>query len=148
MTKDAIEKLRLAVEKKQHSKARYTQKAYVREVEGTKLVWEGDVYFFELVYDSKRSGASKEQIASWKLAGPSAKDLAAAEQRGDRLRKLAESGQTRNPEIRRRAKLAYAWMQGGKKGKVFVVPHEGQVKSPVDAVKSAMGKTPKAKKKK
>jgi hypothetical protein len=150
MTKDAIERLRLAVEKSQKSNARYTQKAYVRDLEGGKLLWEGDVYFFELSYDTKRLGATKEEIANWKLAGPSKKDLEAAERRGERLRKLAEAGETGgSPEIRRRAKLAYAWMKdkAGTAGKVYVVAHEGAVKSPVDAVRAKMGKPTKTKKK-
>ena len=140
--KDSIETLRLAVEGLHKSKARYKQKAFVREMHEGDLVWEGDVYFFELLYDSKHSGATKEQIAGWRLAGPTAKAVEAAEQRGRKIRKELENGHARNPEIRRRAKLAYAWtspVKGSDKRKVHVVLQEGKVKSPADAVKKAMG---------
>ncbi len=141
--KDSIETLRQVVEGNQKSKARYKDKAFVRELRNGDLVWEGDVYFFELLYDSKHSGPTKEQIASWRLPGPSAAALDAAEKRGLKIRKQLESTHARNPEGRRRAKLAYAWsspIKGSTKRKFNVVLQEGPVKSPVDAVRAAMAK--------
>ncbi|MEX2160303.1 MAG: hypothetical protein WD751_00155 [Anaerolineales bacterium] len=137
--KDSIDTLRLAVEGLQHSKARYKDKAFVRQLQDGDLVWEGDVFSFELMYDSKHSGATKEEIAGWRLPGPTPEALAAAEQRGLKIRKLFETAHARNPEIRRRAKLAYAWsspIKGSAKRKLHVVAHEGAVKSPADAVKA------------
>ena len=141
--KDSIETLRLAVEKNQRSTARFKEKAFVREMQDGRVAWEGDVFSFNLIYDSKHSGATKEQIADWRLAGPSAKGLEAAEARGQKMRKQLESAHSLKPEIKRRAKLAYAWsspVKGSTKRKVNVVLHEGTVKSPVDAVKAAIGK--------
>lgn len=139
--KDSIEALQKAVEGSQRSTARFKEKAFVRELREGAVAWEGDVFSFDLSYDTKHSGASKEEIANWKLAGPTAKGLEAAEKRGLKLRKLLESGRSLKPEIRRRAKLAYAWtspIKGSDKRKVNIVLHEGPVKSPVDAVKSAL----------
>jgi len=141
--KDSIETLRLAVEKNQRSTARFKEKAFVREMQDGRVAWEGDVFSFDLIYDSKNSGATKEQIAGWTLPGPSAAGLEAAEARGQKMRKQLESAHSLKPEIKRRAKLAYAWsspVKGSKKRKVNVVLHEGPVKSPVDAVKVAIGK--------
>ncbi len=140
--KDSIETLRLAVEGTQHSTARYKEKAFVRELVEGAVAWEGDVFSFDLAYDSRHSGATKEQIADWRLLGPTAKGVEAAERRGQKLRKQMESHSLK-PEIQRRAKLAYAWsspIKGSEKRKVNVVLHEGQVKSPVDAVKATIGK--------
>ena len=141
--KDSIETLRLAVEKTQHSAARFKEKAFVRELHDGKVAWEGDVFTFELSYDSKHSGASKEQIADWHLAGPSAKGVEAAEKRGQKIRKQLETNHSLKPEIKRKAKLAYAWstaIKGSDKRKIHVVLHEGLVKSPVLAVRQAIGK--------
>lgn len=138
MEKDAIEALRLAVEKRHHSKAIFKQRFSVKE-----SGFSGEVFSFELTYDSKHSGATKEEIEKWHLPGPSAGALEAAELRGARIRKKLEEGRASNPEIRRRAKMAYAWsakVKGNKKPKVHIVLHEGAVKSAVDAVKAAMGK--------
>jgi hypothetical protein len=141
--KDSIETLRQAVESTQHSTARYKEKAFVRELVEGAVAWEGDVFSFDLAYDSKHSGATKEQIADWRLAGPTAKGVEAAERRGQKLRKQMEGSHSLKPEIKRRAKLAYAWsspIKGSDKRKVHVVLHEGPVKSPVLAVRETMAK--------
>ncbi|HEY4717415.1 MAG TPA: hypothetical protein VIH14_00210 [Anaerolineales bacterium] len=141
--KDSIETLRLAVEGSQHSTARYKEKVFVRELHEGRVAWEGDVFSFELTYDSKKSGATKEQIADWRLPGPSAKGVQAAEQRGQKLRKQLESSHSLKPEIKRRAKLAYAWstpVKGSDKRKINVVLQEGPVKSPASAVKATIEK--------
>jgi hypothetical protein len=141
--KDSVESLRAAVEKSQRSTARFREKAFVREPQEGKLAWEGDVFCFDLIYDSKHSGATKEQIADWKLPGPTATNVEAAEQRGQKMRKLLEHSHSLKPEIKRRAKLAYAWsapVKGSNKRKVHIVLHEGAVKSAAGAVKAAFSK--------
>ncbi len=141
--KDSVENLRLTVEKMHPLKARFKEKTFVRQLKGDKLVWEGDVFVFGLTYDTKYGTASKEQIAGWRLPGPTAQSLEAAEQRGRKLRKDLESSKERNLEMKRRAKLAYAWsapVKGSDKRKVHVVLHEGTVKSPADAVRAVVGR--------
>jgi hypothetical protein len=142
--KDSVETLRLTVEKLHPLKARFKEKTFIRQLNGEKLVWEGDVFVFGLTYDSKYSTTSKEDIAAWKLPGPTAASLEAAEKRGQKLRKELESGHEHSPEIKRRAKLAYAWSSpvkgSAKKRKVHVVLHEGTVKSPADAVRTVVGR--------
>ena len=141
--KDSVETLRLTVEKRQHANARFKVKVFVPEVRQGDLKWEGNVFSFHLIYDTKHSGATKEQIANWHLPGPSAENLDAAVQRGLKLRKLLLDKDIRTPEIRRRAKLAYAWsspIKGSAERKFNVVLHEGAVKNATDAVKAVMGK--------
>ncbi|MCL5428478.1 MAG: hypothetical protein M1347_01575 [Chloroflexi bacterium] len=141
--KDSIETLRQTVEGLHASKARYKEKTFVRQVHDGDLLWEGDVFVFGLTYDSKYGGATKEQIANWRLPGPTAEALDAAERRGQKIRKQLETDHARNPEGKRKAKLAYAWsspIKGSDKRKFNVVLHEGLVKSPADAVKAAMAK--------
>lgn len=141
--KDSIEILGQAIEKAHRVNARFKQKVFIREQREAGQSWEGDVFFFELVYDSKHNGATKEQIANWQLAGPTPDKLAAAEKRGLKLRKQLENDRARSPESRRKAKLAYAWstpVKGSEKRKFHVVLHEGPIKSPADAVRAAMKK--------
>jgi hypothetical protein len=141
--KDSIETLRLAVEKRQHVNARLKERVFVPKVEEGDLKWEGHVFSFHLIYDSKHSGATKEQIANWSLPGPSAETLDAAEQRGQKLRKKMLDTDIRSPEIRRRAKLAYAWtspIKGSVDRQFNIVLHEGAVKSAADAVKVVIAK--------
>lgn len=141
--KESIENLRVTLEGMHPLKARFKEKAFVRQLSGDDLVWEGDVFVFGLTYDSKYGGATKEQIAGWTLPGPNAEALAAAEKRGQKLRKELETNHDRSPEIRRRAKLAYAWsspVKGSDKRKVHVVLHEGMIKSPADAVRATIAK--------
>ncbi|HSS97775.1 MAG TPA: hypothetical protein VLK33_12130 [Terriglobales bacterium] len=145
MTKyiDVVEDLRLKVEGFQPLKARFKQKTFVRHMNGDTLVWEGDVYAFGLSYANTQSSlTTKEEKASWQLAGPTTESLKAAENRGVNLRKLSETGD-RKTEVWRKSKLAYAWsspIKGSDKRKINVVLQEGDVKSPADAVKAAMGK--------
>lgn len=141
--KDSVEDLRLTVERRQPAKARFKEKVYVREFRGDKVAWEGDVYIFGLTYDNKPIPTNKELIAKWRLPGATAASLEAAERRGRVLRKELETSKEHHPEIKRRAKLAYAWstpVKGSQKRKVHVVLHEGTVKSPVDAVKKGIAK--------
>jgi len=141
--KDSVETLRLTVEKMHPLKARFKEKTFIRQLKGDQLVWEGDVFVFGLTYDSKYGMTSKEDIAKWKLPGPTAATLEAAEKRGQKLRKDLESNHEHNPEIKRRAKLAYAWsspVKGSDKRKVHVVLHEGTIKSAGDAVKEAIAR--------
>lgn len=141
--KELAETLRLAVEKKQHTMAKFRDKEFVSiEQEGFKN-WKGDVYSFHLIYDSRRSGPTKEQIANWSLSGPSKESLDAAEQRGRSLKKRMLERGVHEPEFKQRAKLAYAWSspkKGSAERLVHIVLHGGVVKSHSDAVKSAMGK--------
>ena len=140
---DSMETLRLKVEASQPLKARFKQKIHVRHMDGNDLIWEGDVFAFGLTYDSKQNASTKEEIANWQLAGPTEKSLKAAVQLGDNLRKKLESTSDRKVEIWRKSKLAYAWsssVKGSTKRKINVVLQEGTVKSPVDAVKSVIGK--------
>jgi hypothetical protein len=142
--KESIETLRLAVEKRQHVNARLKEKVFVPEVQQGNLKWEGHVFSFHLIYDTKNSGATKEQIAAWSLPGPNAETLDAAEQRGEKLRKRMLDTDVRSPEIRRRAKLAYAWsspVKGSREREFHIVLHEGAVKSASDAVKAVMAKS-------
>lgn len=141
--KDSVETLRLTVEQMHPLKARFKVKTYVRQLKGDELVWEGDVYIFGLTYDTKYGMTSKEDIAKWTLPGPTAQTLEAAEKRGQKLRKELETSHEHNPEIKRRAKLAYAWsspVKGSAKRKVHVVLHEGTIKSAADAVREATAK--------
>jgi len=141
--KDSVETLRLTVEKRQHVNARFKDKKFVPEVQEGDFKWEGDVFSFHLIYDNRRSGATKEQIDNWSLAGPSAENLDAAEQRGLKLRKLLLERDLHTPEIKRRAKLAYAWsspVKGSDQRQFNVVLHEGVVKSHTDAVRSVIAK--------
>jgi len=140
---DSVETLRLTVEKLHHTSARFKEKRFVPEVREGDQAWEGDVFSFELTYNTKAGGATREQIAAWRLPGPTAEALDAAVQRGLKIKKKLETEHARNPESRRKAKLAYAWMvpvKGRGKRRVNVVLHEGAVKSPIDAVKAALGK--------
>jgi hypothetical protein len=60
-----------------------------------------------------------------------------------KIKKKLESERTKNPEGRRKAKLAYAWtapVKGSRQRKVHVVLHEGTVKSPADAVRAVVGR--------
>jgi hypothetical protein len=137
---DSVEALRQEVEKLYHANARFKSKVLVRQDD---LHWEGDVFAFDLIYDTKNSGSTKEQIASWRLPGPSASALDAAERRGLKIKKALESDRTKNPEGHRKAKLAYAWsapVKGSRQRKVHVVLHEGTVKSPADAVRAVVGR--------
>lgn len=141
--KDSVETLRLIVEKLHHAQARFKDKKFVPEVREGEFKWEGMVFSFGLTYDTRHSGATKEQIANWHLPGPSAETLDAAEQRGLKLRKRLLESELRSPEIRRRAKLAYAWssrIQGSDERQFNVVLHEGAVKSAADAVRSVIAK--------
>ena len=141
--KDSLETLRLTVEKRQHANARFKIKVLVPEVREGDFKWEGNVFCFHLIYDSKHSGATKEQIANWHLPGPSEAVLDAAVQRGLKLRKLLLDRDVRTPEIRRRAKLAYAWssrIKGSDERQFNVVLHEGAVKNAADAVRSVIAK--------
>lgn len=141
--KDSVETLRLTVEKRQHVNARLKEKVYVPEVRQGDLKWEGNVFSFHLIYDTKHSGATKEQIANWSLPGPSAATLDAAVQRGLKLRKLLLNTDIRTSEIHRRAKLAYAWsspVKGSADRQFNVVLHEGAVKSAADAVRAVIAK--------
>lgn len=142
--KDSVETLRLTVEKLQHANARFKDKKFVPEVREGNAKWEGNVFSFGLFYDSKHSGATKEQIAAWRLPGPNAEVLDAAVQRGLKLRKLLLDGDhILHPEIKRRAKLAYAWsssVKGSDERQFNVVLHEGAVKSHADAVRSVIAK--------
>ncbi len=141
--KDSVETLRLTVEKLYHANARFKDKKFVPEVREGDAKWEGNVFSFGLFYDTKHSGATKEQIANWRLPGPSAEGLDAAVKRGLKLRKQLLESTTRTPEIRRRAKLAYAWssrIKGSDERQLNVVLHEGAVKSAVDAVRSVIAK--------
>lgn len=141
--KDSVEDLRLRIEKLHPLKARFKEKTYIRQFVDDRLVWEGDVFVFGLTYDSKYGMSSKEDIAKWKLPGPTKENLEAAERRGERLRKELEAKHDHSPEIKRRAKLAYAWsspVKGSNKRKVHVVLHEGNVKSPADAVRAVVGR--------
>lgn len=142
--KDSVETLRLTVEKRQHANARFKDKKFVPEVQEGDAKWEGNVFSFGLFYDTKHSGATKEQIANWSLAGPNAASLDAAEKRGLKLRKqLLEDNHIGHPEIKRKAKLAYAWtskIKGTDERQFNVVLHEGVVKSHADAVRSVIAK--------
>jgi hypothetical protein len=141
--KDLIETLRLAVEKQQHTIAKFRDKEHVSIEQKGRKDWQGDVYSFHLIYDSRRSGPTKEQIANWSLAGPSQESLNAAEQRGIKLKKMMLDRSASEPDVRRRAKLAYAWSsstRGSTERTVHIVLHEGAVKSHTDAVKAAMGR--------
>jgi hypothetical protein len=142
--KDSVETLRLTVEKLHHVNARFKLKVFVPEVREGDLKWEGTVFAFGLFYDTKHRGATKEQIASWRLTGPSEKALDAAERRGAKLRKLLLEGDHRHhPEAMRKAKLAYAWssrIKGSDQRQFNVVLQEGAVKSATDAVRSVIAK--------
>ena len=142
--KDSVETLRLTVEKRQHANARFKIKVLVPEVREGDFKWEGNVFCFHLIYDSKHSGATKEQIANWHLPGPSAETLDAAVQRGLKLRKLLLGGNhILHPLTTRKAKLAYAWssrIKGSEERQFNVVLHEGAVKSAADAVKAVIAK--------
>jgi hypothetical protein len=141
--KDSVETLRLTVEKRQHANARFKEKKFVPEVREGDAKWEGNVFSFGLFYDNKHLGATKEQIANWHLPGPNAATLDAAVQRGLKLRKILLERDRHVPEIKRRAKLAYAWstrIKGSTDRQFNVVLHEGAVKSAVDAVKAIMAK--------
>ncbi|MCL5428479.1 MAG: hypothetical protein M1347_01580 [Chloroflexi bacterium] len=142
--KDSVETLRLTVEKLSHANARFKDKKFVPEVREGDLKWEGNVFSFGLFYDTKHSGATKEQIANWRLPGPSEEVLDAAVQRGLKLRKLLLDSEHKHiPEIRRRARLAYAWssrVRGSEERQFNVVLHEGAVKSHADAVRSVIAK--------
>ena len=143
MHKDSIEALRQTIEGLHHVKARYKEKTFVRELHEGDLVWKGDVFVFDLVYDTKHDASTKEQIAQWRLPGPTAKAVKAAEQRGLKIRKELQTTHALNAEPMRRAKLAYAWsspIKGSDKRKFYVVLQEGPVKSPADAVKAAIKK--------
>lgn len=144
MHKDNVEALQQAVEGLHHAKARYREKIFVREPHEGKLVWEGDVYIFDLSYDTKNDAATKEQIAEWRLPKPTPKTLLAAENRGLRIKKQLQTAHPLNQEAKRRAKMAYAFSSGAKgngKRKIHAVLHEGPVKSPADAVKKVNGKS-------
>ncbi len=141
--KDSIDVLRQTVERVHHSKAKYKEKVFVRELHDGDLVWEGDVFIFELMYDTQHSGATKEQIEGWRLQGPTAKAVKAAEDRGQRIREALQNAHAEHGEPLRKAKLAYAWsshVKGSDKRKFHAVLHRGKVKSAADAVKVAMGK--------
>jgi hypothetical protein len=141
MDKDTVETLRLAVEGQHKAKARYREKIFIREPHEGKLVWEGDVFIFDLSYDTKNDTATKEQIAEWRLPKPTAKALEAAENRGLKIKKALQTSHPLNAEAKRRAKMAYAFSSGGKgksKPKIHAVLHEGPVKSPADAVKKVI----------
>lgn len=143
VNRDLAEALRQNVETKLRLKARFKQKFALREPLDGKASWEVDVYSYDLVYDTANSGMSKEDIANWRLAGPSASALEAAEQRGLKIKKILETKRDHGQEGRRKPKLAYAWtepVKGSKQPKVHVVLQEGEVKSPADAVRTAMGK--------
>jgi hypothetical protein len=142
-SKKTEESLRLAVEKKQHSIAKFRDKEFVSIEQKGRQDWHCDVYSFHLIYDSRRNGSTKEQIANWSLAGPSKESLDAAEQRGIKLKKMMMDRGVSEPEVKRRAKLAYAWRSsatGSTESMVYIVLHEGAVKSHIDAVKTVMGK--------
>jgi hypothetical protein len=142
--KDSVETLRLTVEKRQHANARFKDKKFVPEVREGDAKWEGNVFSFGLFYDSKHSGATKEQIANWRLPGPSAETLDAAVQRGLKLRKLLLGGNhILHPLTTRKAKLAYAWssrVKDSEERQFNVVLHEGAVKNATDAVRSVIAK--------
>ena len=147
--KDSVEVLRQTVERVHHSKAKFKEKVFVRERHEDRLVWEGDVYIFELMYDTQHSGATKEQIEGWRLKGPTAKAVKAAEARGQRIREALQKAHVDHGEPLRKAKLAYAWsshVRGSEKRKFHAVLHRGNVKSPAEAVKLAMGKEKKGRK--
>ncbi len=142
--KDSVETLRLTVEKRQHANARFKDKKFVPEVREGDAKWEGNVFSFGIFYDSKHSGATKEQIAAWRLPGPSAANLDAAVQRGLKLRgQLLDGDHILHPQTKRKAKLAYAWssrIRGSDERQFNVVLHEGAVKSHADAVRSVIAK--------
>ena len=141
--KDSVENLRLTVEKMHPLRARFKEKTFVRQLRGETLVWEGDVFIFGLTYDTKYGTSTKEQIAAWRLPGPTANSLEAAEKRGQKLRKALESKHDHHQEIKRRPKLAFAWsspVKGSNERKVHVVLQEGTVKSPQDAVRESIAK--------
>ncbi len=141
--KDSIETLRLNVEKVHHVNARFKVKVFVPEVREGDAKWEGNVFSFHLIYNTKHRGATKEQIANWHLSGPSDATLEAAVQRGLKFRKQLLESDMHSPEIRRRAKLAYAWtspIKGSAERQFNIVLHEGAVKSAADAVMSVIAK--------
>jgi hypothetical protein len=141
--KDSIETLRLSVEKKHHVNARFKIKVFVPEVRQGGLAWEGNVFSFHLIYNTKNNGATKEQIANWRLPGPSDEVLEAAVQRGQKLRKQLLESDVHTPAIHRRAKLAYAWtspIKGSAERQFNIVLHEGAVKNAADAVKAVIAK--------
>ncbi len=142
--KDSIETLRLSIEKKiHHVNARFKVKVFVPEVRQGDVKWEGNVFSFHLIYNTKHSGATKEQIANWSLPGPSEEVLEKAVQRGLKFRKQLLEADIHTPEIRRRAKLAYAWtspIKGSAERQFNIVLHEGAVKSAADAVKAVIAK--------
>lgn len=137
--KDLTETLRKAVEAKVHGKAAFKQMQSVRPPDG-KTGREVDVYTFDLSYET--TSLTKEQIENWRLPGPSAKALAAAEKRGLKIKEILESKRDQGHESHRKPKIAYAWAvkaRGSKRAKLYVVTQEGPVKSAADALRAKMG---------
>lgn len=137
--KDLTETLRRAVEARVHGKAQFKQIQPVR-ISGAKTGPEVDVYTFDLSYET--TPLSKEEIANWRLPGPSKRALAAAERRGLQIKQVLESRGEQGHESHRKPKIAYAWAvkaRGSKRTKVYVVAQEGAVKSAADAVQAKMG---------
>jgi hypothetical protein len=138
-----VETLRQTVERVHRSKAEFKEKVHVRLMDEGRLTWEGDVFVFDLLYDTRQAGATKEDIEAWKLPGPTAKALKAAEERGQSIREALQKAHADHGEPLRKAKVAYAWTstaKGKKKPRIHTVAHRGEIKSPVDAVKHVVNK--------
>ncbi|MEX2144751.1 MAG: hypothetical protein WD740_09150 [Anaerolineales bacterium] len=141
MKEATISELQKAIEGLHKAKAKYKEKIAVQETLPNGSSWEGDVFVFELVYDNKHDSATKEEIAEWRLPGPSATALKAAEDRGLKIRKALQTSHPQNVGPFHKPKLAYAWSTPKKKSterKFYAILHAGPVKSAADAVKTAM----------